>query len=49
MLKYSKKLIIFKKKDWRYQKMYSTLLIKDSVSMVITGEYSLKGVDAINN
>lgn len=29
--------------------MYSTLLIKNSVSMVITGEYSLKGDDAINN
>lgn len=29
--------------------MYSMLLIKDSVPMVITGEYSLKGVDAINN
>jgi len=29
--------------------MYSMLRIKDSVTMVITGEYFLKGVDATNN
>ena len=29
--------------------MCNMVLIKDSVPMVITGEYFLKGVDAINN
>jgi len=42
-------LLFIEDKDWRYKKTCSMKLLKDSVPMVITGEYFSKGVEDIKN